>query len=110
MIGPHCPHRDFSRIQLLIPAHIALYIPSAHHNTDRIDSLKTKSDGYTILNSSSGVDISPTIGVMVADHPGHEFKVIEDPIPPHLVDMLVGRLLHKSIVQKDIGANSYFIK
>lgn len=50
------------------------------------------------------------IGVLVADEPGQEFKIIDDPIPSQLVDLLVGRLMHKTFVQKDVGANSYFVK
>ena len=110
MIGPHCYRREFERTLLLTPFHVA----------DEVSKLWQKGPGTSIKESAVEKELPGSetcadkaeapIGLLVADKPGHEFKIIENPIPSHLVDLLVGRLMHKSFMQKDTGANSFFIK
>lgn len=108
VIGPHCPHRHFERVKLLAPLRVAEELCNNDKRQDYTNNYhiaENEIESVALERSNK-----PPIGILVADVPGHEFKVLEDPIPPQLVDLLVGRLLHKTVVQKDTGANSYFIK
>lgn len=120
VMGPHCPNRDFGRIKLLTPAHISSELTSFYaltredsKATGKNRSVEEREIPVTVSSGDGTEDADSSaipVGLLVADRAGHEFKVIEDPIPPDLVDLLVGRLMHKTIVQKTSGSNSYFIK
>lgn len=96
------------RLSPLLPAHTASALVSVlEANYTTPEDINSPS-ALTPLNYSDE-SLMP-VGLLVADKPGHEFKVIDDPIPEQYLDLLIGRLLHKTIVQKSSGANSYFIR
>jgi hypothetical protein len=104
LIGPHCAKRNFQRISHLFRNEVAETIRNIvrePYATGRFDS----SSGSSLVAYAESGD---PIGSLVADEPGHEFKLFEKPLDDRFVDLLVGRLLHRSSMQPP-GANSFFI-
>lgn len=115
-LGPHCASRYFDRLMPLLPCHITNYFPVQKNslNTRNVGDARDESkyQFYTTapLVFPNGSD-TEQIGLLVADVPGQEFQLIENPIRDDmLVDLLIGRLMHKTFVQSNPGANSYFIR
>lgn len=111
MVGPHCTGRELSRLEPLLPNHAASVLARLRSRGDvRVDEADMSEEHTRTGSEIEGEADAVPIGVAVALERGQEFKVFEDPIPPELVDFLIGRLMHKIITQKSTGANSFFIK
>lgn len=104
LTGPHCTKRSFQRISHLFRKEMA----------DQLRHIAKKPYSTGLFDQKSQASIIPfvstvePVGNIVANIPGHEFRVFDKPLDDRIVDLLVGRLLHKSTMQP-MGASSFFV-
>jgi hypothetical protein len=96
-LGGHCPSRHFHRLQSLLSPPLASKLRGA------------LAGGFPPPPFPVEEPVVDPPGNLVSETPGHEFKLIENPLDERLVDLLIGRLLHHSHITQPVGANSYFI-